>query len=258
MAKPDGGLSEAEMMSLVYDYIGVDGGYLYGFSYRSHEEFYPRYCNTRLDVAKRRREHGTTRETFLAILRDADPQLQARIIEGAFAFLPLEKFPEETRPAKAAAKTSLGNAVARLRGQAVQIDDLSIQSAAVDEAIRDAATLIRDRGNTSGIDRVHTALHGYLKALCRHHGVVVDENADAARLLKALRQSVANLQPSGPRSTDVARIHGALATIVDALNPIRNQASLAHPNESLLPIAEAALVIDAARSVMNYLNRKLG
>lgn len=84
-------------MMLVHDYIGVEGGCLWRFSYRAHEEFYPRYCNTRIDVARRRRDEGTTRATILAILRDADPQLQAKIVEGIFEYLPLEKFPEESR-----------------------------------------------------------------------------------------------------------------------------------------------------------------
>ncbi|HET9957377.1 MAG TPA: hypothetical protein VFQ61_22920, partial [Polyangiaceae bacterium] len=110
---PDTGLSEIEMMTLVYDYIGVDGGYLFGFSYNSHEEFYPRYCNIRIDVARLRKEHGTTRNTFLEILRNAAPSLQAQIVEGTFQFLPLEKFPNESREAKTGAKAKLLAAVAR-------------------------------------------------------------------------------------------------------------------------------------------------
>jgi hypothetical protein len=254
---PSGGLSEGEMMSLLYDYIGVDGGYLWGFSYRSHEEFYPRFCNVRLDVARLREQHGTTRNTFLAIIREAAPSLQARIVEGIFEFLPLDRFPEENRPSKAAAMTRLRDAVARIRGQAVEVDELAVKNETVERAIQDAAVLIREQGNTSGVDRVHTALHGYLRALCAAHGVSAEDDADAARLLKLLRQQVPQFTPGVARQEDVARIQGALGTIVDALNPIRNQASLAHPNEALLDVAEAALAIDAARTVLNYVNRKL-
>lgn len=254
---PDSGLTESEMMTLVHDYIGVDGGYLWGFSYSSHEEFYPRFCDVRIDVARQRKEHGTTRNTFLAILRDADPVLQAKIVEGTFEYLPLDRFPEDKRPEKAAAAERLANAVARLRGQAVQVDELAVRNETVERAIQDAAVLIREQGNTSGVDRVHTALHGYLRALCAKHGVAAEDNADAARLLKLLRTQVPALRPGLTREEDVARVQGALGTIVDALNPIRNQASLAHPNPALLDVPEAALSIDAARSVLNYLNRKL-
>ena len=179
------------------------------------------------------------------------------LVEGVFAFLPLEKFPADIRPSKAAAHTSLRLAVARLRGQAVLIDDLSITNSTVERAIQDAEVLIREQGNTSGIDRVHTALYGYLRALCKHHGVPIEEQADATRLLKLLRTNAPALQPAPGRDADVLRVQGGLASIVGALNPIRNQASLAHPNETLLDVPEAGLVIDAARTIVNYLNRKL-
>jgi hypothetical protein len=251
------GLSDAEMMSLLYDYIGVDGGYLWGFSYRTHEEFYPRFCNVMLDVAKLREQHGTTRNTFLAILRNADPPFQTKIVEGVFAYLPIDRFPEEAQAAKVAAKSRLQNAVARIRGQAVEIDDLAVKNETVERAIQDAAVLIREQGNTSGVDRVHTALHGYLRALCAANNVTAEDDADAARLLRLLRLNVPRFRPGVARQEDVARIQGALGTIVDALSPIRNQATLAHPNEALLDVAEAALAIDAARTVLNYVNRKL-
>lgn len=61
----------------------------------------------------------------------------------------------------------------------------------------------------------------------------------------------------GPRSADIERILNACGTIADALNPVRNRASVAHPNEMLLPSEEAALVINAARSVLSYLSAKL-
>lgn len=255
--RTDAGLTETEMMSLIHDYIGVEGGYLRGFSYASHEEFYPRFCDFRVDVSARRKEHGTTRATFLAILRESDPDRQARIVDGVFRFLPVDEGPEEQRSTRTRAKEQLAGAVARLRGQAVQVDDLGVKNATVERAIRDADLLIREHGNTSGVDRIHTALHGYLRSLCLHHGLAPDDGADATRLLKVLRTQVPALQTGLARKEDVARVQGALATIVDALNPIRNQASMAHPNDGLLEIAEAALVIDAARSVLNYLNRKL-
>jgi hypothetical protein len=48
-----------------------------------------------------------------------------------------------------------------------------------------------------------------------------------------------------------------MATIVDALNPLRNKASLAHPTEELLADAEAMLVINAVRTLVHYLEKKM-
>lgn len=251
-------LDETEIYSLVYDYIGVEGGYLKEFTYRLHNEFYPRFCGFTVDVPGVRARIGTTKEAFIAILRDAESEHQARIVEGVFAFLPLERFPASERAFKAAARNTLLNAVARIRGQGVAVDDLGQASESVRRALRDAAVLIEENGNVSGVDRVHTALHGYLRALCASNGVSFNQDADAVKLLRMLRDQVPALKPTGARHAEIVKIQNALATILDALGPIRNQASMAHPNDNLLDVAEAALTIDATRTLLNYLNRKLG
>jgi hypothetical protein len=48
-----------------------------------------------------------------------------------------------------------------------------------------------------------------------------------------------------------------MSTIVDALQPMRNRASLAHANEQLLCREDAVLAINAARSLIHYLDAKL-
>jgi len=38
-------MTEREIPKLVEGYIGIDGGYLCGFSYSKHDDFYIRYCD---------------------------------------------------------------------------------------------------------------------------------------------------------------------------------------------------------------------
>lgn len=45
--------------------------------------------------------------------------------------------------------------------------------------------------------------------------------------------------------------------IMDAMNPIRNEGSLAHPNNDLLAPPEAALVINMARTILHYIDMKV-
>ena len=250
-------LSEREILVLINDYIGVDQGYLRGFSYSFHDDFYARFCNLDVDVAKGRLEHGTTRLTFAAILRVAEPTDQAKIVLGVFQYLPLngEQSPIEAK--RKAAHELLTSAIGRIRGQPVVVDDLAIRHETIDRAIRDADVLIREQGNTSRVDRVHTALHGYLKAMSARYNLLLPPDPDVGALFKALKTNVAALRPGVAREEDISQILGALSTIVRVLNPIRNQASMAHPNEALLDVAEAALVIDTTRTVLNYLNKKL-
>jgi hypothetical protein len=47
-----------------------------------------------------------------------------------------------------------------------------------------------------------------------------------------------------------------MGSIMDVLNPIRNNASMAHPNDLLDP-PEAMLVINAARTILHYIDTKL-
>ena len=131
-------LSEREILVLINDYIGVDQGYLRGFSYSFHDEFYARFCNLDIDVAKARLEHGTTRLTFAGILRDAEPPDQAKIVMGVFEYLKLNDDQGPIEAKRRAAHELLTSAVGRIRGQPVMVDDLAIRHETIDRAIRDA------------------------------------------------------------------------------------------------------------------------
>ncbi len=45
------GLSRPEMFTVMNRYIGVRGGYLGDFSYRSHREFYAEFCDLEIVLA---------------------------------------------------------------------------------------------------------------------------------------------------------------------------------------------------------------
>lgn len=245
-------MSKQEIIRLVNRYIGVSGGYLGDFSYRSHREFYPEYCDLDIEPQK---YTGTTRERFILVLEHASPDVQARIIRGTLAKYPPDPDQWETRTQ--ALHDDLLGVAQRLEGSAVNAQVTAITSSTVERAIRDAETLIRESGATSGVDRIHTLLHGYLKAVCHDHGIAHDGDASMTVLFKRLREQHSAFADSGPRAQDVTQVLRGLAQVMDALNPIRNNASMAHPNESLLDGAEAMLVINAARTVLHYIDQKL-
>jgi AbiJ N-terminal domain 5/Abortive infection C-terminus len=125
------------------------------------------------------------------------------------------------------------------------------------EALADAQALLRTRGPMSAVDRVHTALHAYLKVACEQIGLDFPKDATANQLLRLLIENHPALHDLGPRTEDIRRILRTSATIVDAMGTIRNQASLAHPNEDLLDNEEALFVINIARSLFRFLDAKL-
>lgn len=245
-------LSGPEIARVVYRYIGVSSGCLGDFSYSSHAEFYPVYCD--LDINPFDFE-GTTRERFMQILKSADPRGQAAILRGVLERFPIDEGPdtriedERDRIVQLISRLESGTPVAAIQPQR--------SSDVVDRAIQDTEALIRSTGAPSAVDRVHTTLHGHLKAVCDAAHITYDRDNKTTELLKRLRGAHPKLTDLGPRSGDIARVLNACATILDALNPLRNQASVAHPNSQLLPTPEALLVINVSRTLLQYLDAKL-
>jgi hypothetical protein len=134
--------------------------------------------------------------------------------------------------------------------------ELKISTEAIERAIADMEVLISSRGAVSGVDRIHTALHGYLRAICIRENITYSKDESIVKLFKLLRQHHLKLQHTG-RTQDIDRLLQSFAGILDSLNPIRNHASMAHPNEDTLERDEALLVINVVRTLLRYLDIKL-
>jgi hypothetical protein len=243
-------LKQSEINKLVYKYMGVSGGYLANFSYQSHYEF---YIDLDLDINPYKYD-GTTRERFIKILSESTPEVQARILEGV-----LSHFPEGgSRIRTKELANEIRNWITRLRsGFQVEQPTLRITSEVVERALLDAQELMRSTGATSGVDRIHTAIHGYLREICQNAALAIKDDMALTELFKQVREAHPAFRELGPRSDEILRILRALATILDTFNPLRNKASVAHPNPVLLPEPEAMLVINSARSILHYIDEKV-
>lgn len=69
-------LTNREITIIVNRYIGVEGGYLGDFSYRTHADFYPEYCDLNIDPNE---YEGTTRQRFITILSTETPATRRRL-----------------------------------------------------------------------------------------------------------------------------------------------------------------------------------
>lgn len=246
-------LSIQEITRLVNRYIGVSGGYLGDFSYRTHTEFYPEYCNLDIDPYQ---YEGTTRDRFIAILKASSPDIQAKIIQGV-----LQRFPLETEQKPVTRTLDLYIEMRDLSKRLEEVTHINspvlrITSAVVEQAIKDVEVLLLTQSTVSGVDRIHTVLHGYLRAVCDDESIVYGHDDSIAKVFKTLRQQHSALKNLGTRTTEIERIFQSFAQIMDVLNPIRNNASVAHPNKNLLERDEAFLVIHATRTILHYLDAK--
>jgi hypothetical protein len=246
-------MSEKEIMRQVNLYIGVEAGYIGDFTYRTHRQFYPLYCDLDLNPDD---YEGTTRERFIEILSSQSPHKQAMIIRGVLA-----KYPVGSAGIRTQAMHDEYLAVAdRLEHGGMVAGDVPAATAeVVRRAIDDVQALLDRGGPTNAVDRVHTSLHGHLQYLCDGAGIDYDKKNDSTTaLLKKLRREHRQLQDLGPRSRDIEKVMNAAGAMLDALTPMRNKASLAHPNKDLLERAEAQLVVNAGRTLLAYVDSKVG
>jgi len=144
----------------------------------------------------------------------------------------------------------------RIEPTVVRAPNLATTSESLERALAEVERSLAAGQPAAGVDRIHTALHAYLLGIADANGRDPGD-LGLTDLLKVLRQSHPALQPTGPRAADITRILNAFGTVVDALNPLRNRASLAHPADELLPDAEAMLVINAVRTLFHYLEKRL-
>jgi hypothetical protein len=245
-------MSRLEVLRLMERYIGSSGGCLGTFG--SHSELLRFYIDCDVDVNPLDYQ-GTNKTRFQSILETSPPEVRAKIMRGILKRYP----PESSSVTRTQALHDEFLALAqRLEGAAVVENPTpAITSAIVERTLADAETLIKQSGATSGVDRIHTGLHGYMRAVCNKAGVSYTQEATIVGLFKAIQANHPAFKKPGPRSQDIAQIMRSMTVIMDVLNPIRNNASPAHPNEDLLEAPEAMLVINATRTILHYVDAKL-
>lgn len=247
-----GRLASSDVHWVANSYIGVSEGYLGDFSQRTHREFYPAYCDLVIDPDAY--PGRTTREKFVAVLTSADTKAQASILRGV-----ARKYPQGSEAQRTAdAFKHLARLIQKCSSDlAVAQHDPKVSSAVVKQAMLDVAILIRERGPASAVDRIHTALHGYLEALCARHSLPAKEDANVPSLFKCVRTHHPAFREAPDASPSVKALQG-LAQVVEALNTARNHNSLAHPNDGILDTTDATLALNCANALIQYLDTKTG
>ena len=246
-------LTHREITLITEYYIGVEGGYLGNFSdRRTLQEFYQVDCD--LDINPSYEYEGTIREEFVEILKSQSTRGQSIILRTVLHNFHCESAWKESQTRQEKLRPRLEVVARRLEdaSEMVSVASSTSLSDAVALALEDAEHSIRRGHVPSAVDRTHTALHGYMKDLCNDWIIEFERDASLTKLFKLLRKEHPAFFAQGPRHHDIDKMLNGLATTLDALNTIRNHASLAHPQIRLLAEAEATLAINAARSIFLY------
>ena len=240
-------LTGPEIKRLVYKYIGVEGGYLCGFSYSIHSRFYLEYCDLDIDVEGRRGKRKiTTRDLFIEILEDCRPYEQAKILRGILDMLPPEEDEDKKKNEPQVLKW-----ISRLESGIVPVSKtITITYDSVRRALDEAEKAIAAGNAVGAIDRTHTALHGYAKQKCLENSIQLNSNESLPAVFK-------HLKALSKFDSGLVKILNSLGSVIHELNELRNQKSLAHPNPSILGGEEAHLAVNSARTLLAYLHAKL-
>lgn len=246
-----GKMSSLEINKLMERYIGSSGGYLGNFG--SHPELLRFYVDCGLDILPTEFP-GTNKERFRTILERAEPSDQAKIIRGILKRHPVGSSEHRTQ--------KLHDEFYRL---AQQLESgIGVTNPApvhtsefVKRTLAEVEDAIKTKRETSGVDRVHSALHGYLRLVCDRTGITYLQEDRIVELFKMLLAEHAALQDLGPRPQDTATIAKSFCAAMTVMDPLRNKASYAHPTLALLDVPEAMLAINAARTILHYVDAKL-
>ncbi|PRZ16304.1 HEPN domain-containing protein [Laceyella sediminis] len=252
-------LTGIHIQKLVYKYIEVHSGYLGDFSYKTHAEFYPLYCDLDIDPYE---YEGTTKERFISILKSSNASTQAKIIRGIFEKYPLSYFEQknytkEEIEEKRKIYEEFQDVIKDLENEVyLQPLDLKQYNDLVERALDEAETLIKEHDATSALDRTHTAMHGYLKEICKNANLQCKKHDSITNLFKLIKNEHPVFLNELEKDEYVKAIINSISNVLDKLNTIRNRSSLAHPNEKLLKPEEAMFVVNISRAVLYYVKTK--
>ena len=140
------------------------------------------------------------------------------------------------------------------------IDNFSTQKLSpkdvVISALNDADTLINAGNPQNAVDRMHTAFHGYLKAICDNYSIQHSQAPSITELYKSIYTNILKINSTSKHPAEIEKILRSHASTINAINTLRNHASMAHVND-LLDRDEATLVINTVRTLLHYLEAKI-
>lgn len=148
--------------------------------------------------------------------------------------------------------------ITQLRGEVIEQGELKNDIEFVKEVLQQADTLIAIHSYISAVDRAHTAIHGYLKALCDEQNITFSEQN------VKIQDMWGKLKTKHPSFNIDVREHqrpinqtvNTIGKFLENMNDIRNRHGFSHPNEDIIEENEARLIINLSRVLLFYIDSK--
>lgn len=232
--------------------LGMEGGYVLDFSDRTFDDFL--FETVSIDASAQSHlfsGRGTSKAKRLrSFIENAEPRLVAKLLRGFWEYREAQGGPEVNDKTK----ELFFNAIARFEGRSDEIDTTAIVAFEPSETLEElVASIRRDldaKKPHAAIDRLHTYCMKRFAALIRKHGGPDSGKDDplhsrVGKYVKILQQKH-NLTPVSDR---IVKTHIA---VFQELNPIRNDQSFAHDNETLVSMDEARFIFDSVTAFLRF------
>ncbi|MBM6550310.1 abortive infection family protein [Marinomonas ostreistagni] len=145
--------------------------------------------------------------------------------------------------------------ISTISGKVVLSQPTKITSETIYQALDDAQLLINNNKPENAYDRMHTALHGFLKKTCENEKIQFSSSDGMTALLPKISNHLKTFQSfETDRNEKIVTMLRALNNVLDSINYLRNHNSLSHPNEKLLNKSDALFAINIARSITSYID----
>jgi hypothetical protein len=226
----------------------MGGGYVLNFSDRTFREFTIDAVRRDIDDPKYQYGSGSKANRLRRFWQVETPQVVGALIQALADYAKAEGDPDE-HLVKFAWRTA-----ARLRSESPVPELDAIQALTDDRTFEALAKSVRDAIENNepehGLDRLHTFVVKYIRAVCSEHGLAVHKDKPVH---SSLGEYVKFLRGQSLLESEMTeRILRSSISTIEAFNHVRNNQSFAHDN-TLLNYEESLLIYNHVSASIRFI-----
>lgn len=238
--------------------LGMESGYLLDFSDRTFGDFFCTEIGIDPDTSPSSwlfSAYGSSKaKRIRSFIERAQPHQVARLLRALWEYREVNVL-GSNEPQEERLKEVYFRIVGTFEGDEQIIDCSGIEAFEANETLQELVAAIRrdlDAGRpNAGLDRLHTyCMKRFSSLVIKHGGEPCGENE---ALHSRVGKYVKVLKTERNLTEMTERIIKSSISTFEAMNDIRNNQSLAHDNEYLVPMNEAKLIYENVTAVLRFI-----
>lgn len=226
----------------------MDSGYVLDFSNRTFQEFVAEAVRKDIEDPKYQYSSGSKANRLRQFLKVEPNQISGILIRELVEYAVTARGVNQSlvpEGRKIAARLLSSAPVQEIDALQALTDERTFEALA--RSVRDA---IENNEPESGLDRIHTFVTKYVRALCEKHGLQTDRRKP---LHSSFGEYVKHLRQQGMIESEMTiRILKSCISTLEAFNTVRNEQSFAHDN-TLLNYEESLLIFNNVAASIRFI-----